>query len=49
MAEDYAALPNTEMHTAVFRISIKEWSAKKKEELQDFEGAYRFSDKLSSY
>jgi uncharacterized protein len=38
-------VPEELMRTSVYRITIEEWSGKKKEVAEDFPGAYRYQDK----
>jgi len=43
--QDYRAITSEELkRTTVFSISINEWSAKKKQEVEDFPGAYLFGE-----
>jgi nitroimidazol reductase NimA-like FMN-containing flavoprotein (pyridoxamine 5'-phosphate oxidase superfamily) len=43
--EDYRPMTDEELaQTAVFRLDIELWSGKKKEEVDDFPGAYTYGD-----
>lgn len=45
VGQDYrAVVPEELVRTSIYRISIEEWSGKKKEVAEDFPGAYMYKD-----
>ena len=48
--QDYrSVVPEELVRTSVYRISIEEWSGKKKEVAEDFPGAYKYEDVIDQF